>query len=172
MSWLAGTLKTNEQREERRSLFQSALDKSWGFPGFLSCLKASEATTTPELASTEAPYQGVGADFSLGGERTIETLVFGERRTFWSEEWRELGADFLSPFSLPQLSTPNFNPPRDKNPRQIPKFVLGDFSGCSTLVLCHKSLASSASLTTRALEPLNHTMAVIRTCEDDMDMAL
>ena len=50
--WLASTLKTNEQTEGKRNLSKSALDKSWGLPGLLLCLRASEATTT-ELASTE-----------------------------------------------------------------------------------------------------------------------
>ena len=48
--WLAGMIKTNEQREGRRNLSKLALDICWGLLGFLSCLRASEATT-PERAS-------------------------------------------------------------------------------------------------------------------------
>ena len=117
------------------NLSKSALDRSWGLLGFLLCLRAREPTT-PEPASTEGVWhiRGWACIFRRGQENRQKK--FGKRPRFWSEKRRDSGADCWSHFSpRPKSSTANSNPPRDKNPCQIPKFVVGDISKCPTLVL-------------------------------------
>ena len=176
------------------NLSKSALDRSWGLLGFLLCLRAREPTT-PEPASTEGVWhiRGWACIFRWGQENRRKK--FGKRPRFWSEKRRDFGAGLLEPFSpRPKSSTPIF-PPVPKAPRQIPIhpvtkihakflhlllvispsvppwFCVAEF-GKQYAFLYRYNNSNTRFMTPRTLEPLNHGMAVMHTCNDAMHVAL
>ena len=108
---LAGTTRTNEPKEGRRHLSKSALDRCWGLLGFLSHLRASEATT-PERAGTGRvwPMKGWAWTF-LSGAREPSKRMLERGANFDPRNVATFGAHLFRPFFLVQKkSTSNSNP--------------------------------------------------------------
>ena len=139
---LAGSHTQDQWAQGRRNLSKSALDKSCGLRGSLSCVRASDATT-PELASPEGiwPIRGWAPIFRLGTREPSKT--FSESgRCFGPRDGPTCARTCWALFSVsPKIHT-KFQPaPWQLNPyAKFPNLVFGDFSGCSTLRnVCRKN---------------------------------